>query len=196
MRVRFEFPLPVTISQVQLGWMWGHNGQHWFDMAEISAGNSAGELKSVCTFPNPGDRKQNSTVFAISFPKPVTARCFEVTITQKAALGRFLFSISEISLCGPESQLEKLRSAGNRETGSLEFERHAPCNIFDSAKTVEPGGARGDCNPPKPALCATPYTTTSATVSTTVRSPFGRERIRCRSERWNRVTTRSKPKRS
>ena len=138
MHVRFEFPLPVTISQVQLGWMWGHNGQHWFDMAEISAGNSAGELKSVCTFPNPGDRKQNSTVFAISFPKPVTARYFEVTITQKAALGRFLFSISEISLCGPESQLEKLRSAGNRETGSLEFERHAPCNIFDSAKTVEP----------------------------------------------------------
>ena len=33
MHVRFEFPLPVTISQVQLGWMWGHNGQHWFDMA-------------------------------------------------------------------------------------------------------------------------------------------------------------------
>lgn len=138
LRVRFEFPIPVTVTRAKLGWMWGFNTEHWFDMVEFLAGDSAETMKPVCLFPNPGNRKGNCAVFEIPFPQPETARFFEIVITQNAAPKRFMFAISEVSLLGPDSQLGRLQLAGNRESGELVFVRQLPANVYDSASPVEP----------------------------------------------------------
>ena len=135
-RVRFEFPRPITITGVDLSWMWGHNEKHWFDTATVSAGNEPDKLAELTVFRRPTDRKYgNSTTFRIPLPKAVNARFFEVDVKQEADLAHYMFAISEIALLGPAQQAANRKPAQDRPL--FTFVRKSPINLFDAKQEVE-----------------------------------------------------------
>ncbi len=137
MSILFEFPVPISPSEVVLLWMWGHNDKMWFDNAKIFIGNDRSKLTEVGSYEHKERIKQNTVPIPIKL-KEATGRYVRADIFMEANVKHFMMAFGEIRIMGSKAQFGKVKKAAS-DTSKIQISttRHYPSNIFGLGEKVE-----------------------------------------------------------
>ncbi len=136
MSILFEFPIPVSPSEVDLLWMWGHNDKMWFTNAKVFIGNDKSKLMEVGSFEHKERKKQNSVTIPIKLKKS-SGRFVRIDIFMKADVKHFMMAFGEIRILGSKAEYNKVKkAAADPSTVVINATRHYPSNIFGIGEKV------------------------------------------------------------